>query len=107
MSLWSPPSADCIKINIDAAISDTNAAIVVVARDHHGVPIKIWARLIKETTPLQAKTATLLWAVQLAKLENWSRVIFEGDAKVCLMPSTLLTNLFPGAFGPSRLIPLL
>ena len=33
-----------------------------------------WAWLIKETTPLQAETAALLWA----KMENWSRVIFEG-----------------------------
>ena len=33
-----------------------------------------WAWLIKETNPLQAETAALLWA----KMENWSRVIFEG-----------------------------
>ncbi|XP_075649815.1 uncharacterized protein LOC142620308 [Castanea sativa] len=83
VSVWSPPSADCIKINIDVAISDTNDAIAVVARDHCGVPIKIWARLIKETTPFQAETTALLWAVQLAKMENWSRDIFEGDTKIC------------------------
>ncbi|XP_075649652.1 uncharacterized protein LOC142620113 [Castanea sativa] len=81
---WSPPPPDCIKLNIDAVVSDTQAAIAVVACDHRGVPIKVWARLIKKTTPLQAKTVALLWAVQLAKVEKWSKVIFEGDAKICL-----------------------
>ena len=80
---WSPSPSDCIKINLDAAISDTQATIVVVARDHCGVPLKVWARLIKKTTPLQAETAALLWAVQLAKVEKWSKVIFEWDAKIC------------------------
>ncbi|KAL0013188.1 hypothetical protein SO802_000257 [Lithocarpus litseifolius] len=95
VSVWSLPSAGYIKINIDAAISDTYATIAVVARDHHGVPIKIWARLIKETFPLKAETAALLWAVQLAKMENWSCVIIEGDAKVCFDAINAPNQPFP------------
>ena len=55
----------------------------MIAREHLGVPLKIWARVIKKTSPLQAKTEVLLWAVQLAKSENWRNVIFEGAVKIC------------------------
>ncbi|XP_075652141.1 uncharacterized protein LOC142622533 [Castanea sativa] len=81
--VWSPPPFDCIKINIDAATYETQAAIAVVARDHRGVPLKVWARLIKMISLLQAETEALHWAVKLAKVEGWSKVIFEGDAKIC------------------------
>ena len=80
---WCPPPLGSIKINVDAAISTSQAAIAVVARDHRGVPIKIWVRLTKKTSPVQAETEALLWAGQLAKVEKWSHVIFEGDAKIC------------------------
>ena len=83
MQSWCPPPLGCIKINVDAAISSSQAAIAVVPRDHRGVPIKIWARLTKKTSPLQAETEALLWAIQLAKVEKWSHVTFEGDAKIC------------------------
>ena len=82
------------KINVDAAISDSQATIAVISRDRFGVPIKIWARSIKKSTPLQTETEALLWAVQLAKAEKWSHVICEGDAA-------------PGLYTPPFLIFLL
>ena len=82
-SSWSLPPPDWIKINADAALSTTHASLVVVARDHLGVPIKIWARIIKVTSPLVAESEALLWATQLAAKEGWNQVIFEGDAKAC------------------------
>ena len=83
MHSWFPLPIDSIKINVDAAISYSQATITVVARDHHGVPLKVWARLIKRTSPFQVETEALLWAVQLAKVEKLSHVIFEKDAKIC------------------------
>ena len=80
---WSPPPLGSIKLNVDAAISNISAAIAVVARDHLGVPVKVWARTIKKTSPIQAETDALLWALQLAKVEKWSHVVLEGDAKIC------------------------
>ena len=54
-----------------------------------------YARLLKKTTPLQAETTALLWAVQLAKAENWSRVIFERDAKICFDAINAPSQPFP------------
>lgn len=86
--LWTTPSPPpplliWIKLNVDAALFDSNAAIAVIAKNHLVVPIKIWARTTKKSSPLLAKTEALLWAVQLAKVERWWHVIFEGDSKIC------------------------
>uniref|UniRef100_A0A7N2R3H6 RNase H type-1 domain-containing protein n=1 Tax=Quercus lobata TaxID=97700 RepID=A0A7N2R3H6_QUELO len=67
----------------DAAISTSHACLAAVTRDHHGVPIKILARITKVASPLLAESEALLWAVQLAIREGWNHVIFEGDAKSC------------------------
>ena len=37
-----------------------------------------------------SQQSSILWAVQFAKSENWDHVIFEGDAKVCFNPLSLL-----------------
>ena len=58
--------------------------MTVVARNHLKVPVKIWVRATKKSSLLQAETDALLWAMQLAKIERWSHVIFEGDAKICI-----------------------
>ena len=79
--LWTPSPLGWIKINVDAIVSANLASIAVVSRNHSGTPIKIWARTIKKTTPLQAKTEALHWVVQLAKIEDWRYVIFKGNAK--------------------------
>jgi len=76
-------SAVWVKINVDAAISTSHACLAAVTRDHHGVPIKILARITKVASPLLAESEALLWAVQLAIREGWNHVIFEGDAKSC------------------------
>ena len=69
---------------MDAATSNSSATITVITRNHLEVPVKIWVRTTKKSSPLQAETDALLWAMQLAKIERWSHVIFEGDAKICI-----------------------
>ena len=80
---WIPPPLFGSKINVDAAISTSHACLAAVARDHHGVPLKILARITKVASPLLAESEALLWAVQLAIREGWNHGIFEGDAKSC------------------------
>ena len=78
-----PPPPGWLKINVDVAVTKSHASIVVIARDHLGIPIKMWARVIKLTSPIQAEFETIFWAMLLAKYERWSHVIVEGDAKDC------------------------
>ncbi|XP_075663130.1 uncharacterized protein LOC142632646 [Castanea sativa] len=80
---WSPSPPGLIKINVVAALSSSHAALAAVARDHPGVPVKMWARITKIASPLLAEAETLLWSVQLAITERWNHVIVEGDAKTC------------------------
>ncbi|KAK9990719.1 hypothetical protein SO802_025704 [Lithocarpus litseifolius] len=76
---WSPPPPGTIKINVDAAISSSNAALAVVARNSQGSLLNIWARITPLRSPLQAEAEAMAWAVHLATRERWSHVIFEGD----------------------------
>lgn len=87
---WTPPSLGFIKLNTDAAISDSSSAVVVIARNYNGVVIKVWARFAPKHSPLQAEALALLWAVQLARREQWNPVQFEGDSKVCF--EAILSN---------------
>ena len=74
---WNPPHLGWIKLNTDAAIGKHSNAIAVVARDHRGEVLKLWARSTPTCSPLRAEASAILWAIQLAKVEKWPRIVIE------------------------------
>ena len=78
---WSPPPLGYIKLNVDAAISQNNSALTIIARDAHGFVLKAWSKILPKRSPLCVETEAILWALQLAKSEAWSKIIMESDSK--------------------------
>ena len=78
---WPPPPKGTIKLNVDAAISLSNTALAVVARNEHGAVLKVWAKIMPKSSPLVAETEVILWALQLAKEEHWNNILVESDSK--------------------------
>ena len=57
--------------------------MAVLAKDHIGVPIKLWAKKYVKCLLLQAEATSVLWAINLASVEGWMRIIIKGDSKIC------------------------
>lgn len=55
-----------------------------MARDHRGEVIFLRGIRHHLCRPTQAEVDALLWAMKLVIQEQWSVVIFEGDAKICI-----------------------
>ncbi|KAK9983012.1 hypothetical protein SO802_032537 [Lithocarpus litseifolius] len=83
ISTWTPPPLGWVKLNVDAALSNSKSALAVVARNHLGEILFIWGSGYHLCAPSQAEAAATLWAVHLAIQEHWKSVIIEGDAQVC------------------------
>lgn len=86
---WEAPPLGWIKLNVDAALSESSFALAVVARNSSGSVIKVWTKLHIRCPPLVAEASAILWAVQLAHQENWNHIIIEGDAKNGIDPLAL------------------
>ena len=91
-SPWCPPPTGTIKINVDAAIHASSASIAAVARDDSGMVLKAWAKKTSTAYPIVAEASAILWALQLAKSENWRWIMVESDSKNCV--DTLLQEFF-------------
>ena len=84
VSIWHAPPLNVVKLNVDAAISSTEAAPAVVARNSAGSILQCWSKIIPIPDPCIAEASNLLWAHDIAQGENFHDIIVEGDAKVCI-----------------------
>jgi len=81
--------------------------MAVLAIDHTGVPIKLWAKKYVRCLPVQAEAASVLWAINLASAEGWTRIIIEGDSKICFdalsdkdsLPPCNISNIVSDVFS--------
>ena len=78
---WAPPPAGTVKLNVDATISHSKAALAVIARNERGAVLKVWAKSIPLCSPLIAETEVILWALNIAYGENWRNIVVESDSK--------------------------
>lgn len=69
-----PPQSSFIKVNTDAALSSSHSSLAIIAKDPHGIVLKVWTRDAPKLLPLQAEAMALRWVVQLATRERWSHV---------------------------------
>lgn len=84
--VWRPPTTGFIKINVNAAVSQSRTTLAAVARNDKGEVLGTWAKAdcVEEHEVAEAKA--VLWALQMAMEEDYSRVIVEGDAKGIMDP---------------------
>jgi hypothetical protein len=80
--LWCLPSNEILKLNVDVAMSQSAVTIFVIARNEAGIIMKVWAKPSNSIDPLVAEATAILWAIQVAKIENWSNICFENDSKM-------------------------
>jgi ribonuclease HI len=79
---WLPPPGQVVKLNTDVAVRTSFSTIAVVARDANGFIHSAWTKHIKVIDLEVAEAFAILWAIQLAKLEDFQNVIVESDSKV-------------------------
>lgn len=73
-----------MKLNVDAIVFNDAATIAIIARNESGLITKSWAKSFNSCDPLIAEAVAILWAIQVAKVENWSSIIIESDSKMCV-----------------------
>ena len=81
---WSPPPTNFVKLNVDAAIAQNSSAIAVVARNEQGAVLMARSKMLPKRSPITAEAEAILWALHLAKGENWRKIIVESDSKICI-----------------------
>ncbi|KAL5582063.1 hypothetical protein UlMin_014505 [Ulmus minor] len=92
---WSPPPLGWMKINMDADVGSSIAAIACVARDPKGVIISWVSKTIPVCSPLVAEACAAEFAIDFASSSRWPAVNFSGDAKVVMEAlSSLKSNIF-------------
>ena len=82
-------------MNVDAVIGKDKATIAVVARNHQGSIIKVWAELTSHLEPALAEATAINWALEIAKLENFEHICIESDAKFCVDALNAPIDVYP------------
>ncbi len=68
---------------MDVVILDHRSTISVVARNEKGEILRTWAKHLDGGDPIKAETHAMLWALDLALMEDFHNIAIEGDAKLC------------------------
>ncbi|XP_012855093.1 PREDICTED: uncharacterized protein LOC105974524 [Erythranthe guttata] len=80
---WVRPEMNVVKINFDAAINkvDGVCGIGVIARTNLGECVGWNSRCIKQSLdPTAAEAQAAFMAVEMARTNNWRRIVIEGDS---------------------------
>ena len=86
---WKNPSVGTIKLNTDVAVRTSFSTVAMVAWDAHGSLCSAWTHTVNEDDPIAAEASAILWALQIAKMENFTSIIVESDSKLCIDVITL------------------
>ena len=84
VSLWLPLPCGILKLNVDATMFQSVANITVIARNEADCLMKAWAKPFNTSDPLVVEAAVILWAIQVAKKENWGNICVESYSKICV-----------------------
>uniref|UniRef100_A0A2N9GFD1 RNase H type-1 domain-containing protein n=1 Tax=Fagus sylvatica TaxID=28930 RepID=A0A2N9GFD1_FAGSY len=60
-----------------------------------GHVINGWAKKVETTDPATAEAAALLWALEIAVENKFTKIVVEGDAKLCIDAITIETTSIP------------
>ncbi len=82
--LWKAPPQGCVKLNTDAVVKALYSSIAVIARDAYGFICKARAICVDTVDPVIAKAEAIKWALELAMLESFPKIIVESDSKMCI-----------------------
>lgn len=82
LQVWIPPTANRIKINVDAALpsNSENFRVSMVARNAQGVT-QWWSRkeMVGRPNPTEAEALAVLHGLEVARQHGWSVIIVETD----------------------------
>ena len=82
--LWKAPPQGCVKLNTDAVVKASYSSIAVIARDAYGFIFKTWALCVDTVASVIAEAQAIKWALELANLESFPKIIVESDSKMCI-----------------------
>ncbi|XP_012846331.1 PREDICTED: uncharacterized protein LOC105966312 [Erythranthe guttata] len=84
---WQPPEADLVKLNFDASVNavDGVCGLEVIARSESGECVGWRTKCITQhLEPTAAEAKAALMAIELARDNNWQRIVLEGDSSVVI-----------------------